>query len=187
MGSTRPANLNQIDVTQVRAFIDRVGAVPVPADRDPHVIVRCVGESRAKGTFDAAMHLGGDGELNPMRALLGSLALCDVDLVAMHTSLLGSRSPSCGSRRAATSMSPVTSPGQRTATRLPAYRLHGAPSRSGGIREQIGRLRDICETGSPVGDTMTRPIPATLNLDAASAEPAPRPIPSGGRRSFDPE
>ena len=35
------------------------------------------------------MHLGGDGELNPMQAILGSLAACDVDLVAMHASLMG--------------------------------------------------------------------------------------------------
>jgi hypothetical protein len=89
MSSTHTANLNQVDVMQVRAFIDRVGATPELAHRDPHVIARWVGGSRAKVTFGAAsMYLGGDGDLNPMQALLGSLAACDVDLVAMHASLL---------------------------------------------------------------------------------------------------
>ena len=31
--------------------------------------------------------------------------------------------------------------------------------------EQIARLRHLCETGSPVSDTLTRPVPATLDLD----------------------
>jgi hypothetical protein len=60
MGSARTDNLNQIDVTQVRAYIDRAGATPELADRNPHVIARWAGESRSKVTFDAAsMHLGG--------------------------------------------------------------------------------------------------------------------------------
>jgi hypothetical protein len=43
MGSTRPASLNQIDAAQVKANIDRSGATPELADRDPHVIARWAG------------------------------------------------------------------------------------------------------------------------------------------------
>ena len=34
---------------------------------------------------------------------------------------------------------------------------------------QIARLRQLCETSSPVGDTLTRPVPATLNLDVRAS------------------
>ena len=90
MSSVPAANLSQIDVALLKAYADRVSAAPELADREPRVIARRAGESRSKVTSgDTSMHLGGDGELNPMQAVLGSLAACDVDLVAMHASLPG--------------------------------------------------------------------------------------------------
>jgi hypothetical protein len=90
MSSVPAANLSQIDVAQLKAYADRVSATPELADREPRGIARWAGQSRSKVAFgDTSMHLGGDGELNPMQAVLGSLAACDVDLVAMHASLLG--------------------------------------------------------------------------------------------------
>jgi hypothetical protein len=36
--------------------------------------------------------------------------------------------------------------------------------------EQIAYLKHICETGSPVGDSLTRPIPIELEFIAAAKE-----------------
>jgi uncharacterized OsmC-like protein len=112
------------------------------------------------------MHLGGDGDLNPMQALLGSLAACDVDLVAMHASLLGIEITELwveagGHFHVARylGLDSEHPPGYRHIDYTVHLRVREASA------EQIASLRDICETGSPVGDTLTRPVPATLNLD----------------------
>src|SRR5206468_493409 len=134
--SVPAANLSQIDVAQLKAYAGRVSATPELADREPRVIARWVGESRSKVTSgDTSMHLGGDGELNPMQAVLGSLAACDVDPVAMHASLPGNgdhRAVGRGERPVP--RCPLPRPGQPAAARLPARRLRGAPSGPGGIR-----------------------------------------------------
>ena|SRR5438552_1852172 len=148
MSSTHTAKLNQVDVMQVKAFIDRVGATPELADRDPHVTARWVGGSRAKITFGAiSMHLGVDGDLNPMQALLGSLAACDVDLVAMHASLLGIEITELWVEAGGHfQVARYLGLDSEQPPRIPAYRLHGSPSHSRGIRgadrELAGYLRN---------------------------------------------
>ena len=90
MSSTPATSPKEAEFIQVQAFAGRVRAAPELADREPHVTARWLGESRSKVTSGAAsLHLGGDGELNPMQALLGTLAACDVDLVSMHAAMLG--------------------------------------------------------------------------------------------------
>ncbi len=167
MSSVPATNLSRIDVAQLKAYADRVSATPELADREPRVIARWAGESRSKVTFgDTSMHLGGDGELNPMQAVLGSLAACDVDLVAMHASLLGMEITelwveASGRFHVARylGLDSQQPPGYQHVDYAVHLRVREASE------EQIARLRHLCETGSPVGDTLTRPVPATLNLD----------------------
>ena len=167
MSSTPATSPKQADVTDVKAFADQVRVTPELADREPHVTARWMGESRAVVTFgSASLHLGGDGELNPMQALLGTLAACDVDLVSMHAAILGievielwieasgrfhvARYLGLDSERPA---------GYQNIDYTVHLRARGASL------EQIARLRELCETSSPVGDTLSRAVPATLKLD----------------------
>jgi uncharacterized OsmC-like protein len=167
MRHTPATSTSQIDGLQIQPLVDKVRAAPEMADREPHVVARWAGESRAKVTFDAAsMHLGGDGELNPMQALLGSLAACDVDLVATHATLLGIEITelwveASGRFHVARylGLDSEQPPGYQHIDYAVHLRVREASE------EQIARLRDLCETGSPVGDTLTRPVPSTLNLD----------------------
>jgi uncharacterized OsmC-like protein len=167
MADTTAGDINQIDVAQVQAYIDKVSAAPEIADREPRVVARWVGDSRSTVTFgEARLHLGGDGELNPMQALLGAFAACDVDLVAMHASLLGVEIIDlwieAGGRFHVARYLGLDSrqgPGYRDID----YTLHLHVKHATG--EQIARLKDLCETSSPVGDTLTRPVTTTLNLD----------------------
>lgn len=167
MSSVPNANLSQIDVAQLKAYADRVSATPELADREPRGIARWAGQSRSRVTFgDTSMHLGGDGELNPMQAVLGSLAACDVDLVAMHASLPGVEitglwAEASGRFHVARylGLDSQQPPGYQHAGYAVHLRVREASE------EQIARLRHLCETGSPVGDTLTRPVPATLDLD----------------------
>jgi len=167
MGDNPAATINQIDCEQLRAFAGKVSGAPELADREPRVIARWVGDSRAEITFgEITMHLGGDGELNPMQAVLGSLAACDVDLVAMHASLLGIEIT--GLWVEATGRFHVARYLGLNSQQPPGYQhidytVHLRVSEAS--EAQIARLRHLCETSSPVGDTLTRPVPATLNLD----------------------
>jgi uncharacterized OsmC-like protein len=170
---TTASDINQVDVVQVQAYIDKVRATPEMADREPRVVARWVGDARSTVTFgEARLHLGGDGELNPMQALLGAFAACDVDLVAMHASLLGIEIidlwiEASGRFHVARylGLDSQHRPGYRDID----YTVHLHVKHA--TEKQIARLKDLCETGSPVGDTLTRPATTTLNLDVRIGQP----------------
>ena len=85
------SNLNEgINVDGILQFKEAVKEDPTRADRDPTMVAHWVGGDRSRIEFgDKIAYLSGEGELNPMQMLLGTLAACDVDLVAMHASILG--------------------------------------------------------------------------------------------------
>ena len=167
MSGTPATTVNQIDVAQVRAYAARVAATPELADREPKVVARWAGDSRAEVTFgDARMKLGGEGELNAMQAVLGSFAACDVDLVAMHASLLGIEIAelwveASGRFHVARylGLDSPQSPGYQQVDFTVHLQVREASE------EQIARLRELCESSSPVGDTLTRPVPLRFTLD----------------------
>jgi uncharacterized OsmC-like protein len=162
--------VTQVDAEQIRAYINKVGAAPHLMDRQPRVVAQLVGDSRSKVTFgDAALYLGGDGELNPMQALLGTLAACDVDLVAMHAALLGIEIielwvEASGHFHVARYLGLESNqpPGYQDITYTVHLRVREA------TQDQIELLRQRCETGSPVGDTLARSIPLALELDVSA-------------------
>lgn len=157
----------QADAQQTRVYIAKVSAAPEMMNRQPRVIARWIGDSRSKVTFgDAALYLGGDGDLNPMQAVLGAFAACDVDLVAMHAALLGievvdlwieASGPFHVARYLG--LDSEQSPGYQHIDYTVHLRVRAA------TKEHIAHLRELCETGSPVGDTLNRPVPTRLTLD----------------------
>lgn len=157
----------QVDTQQTRAYIAKVSAAPEMMNREPRVVARWIGDSRSKVTFgDAALYLGGDGDLNPMQAVLGAFAACDVDLVAMHAALLGievvelwieASGPFHVARYLG--LDSEQSPGYQHIDYTVHLRVREA------AEKQIARLRELCETGSPVGDTLNRPVPTRFSLD----------------------
>jgi uncharacterized OsmC-like protein len=166
------ASVAQVDAAQTRSYIARVSAAPEMMDREPRVVARWIGDSRSKVTFgDATLYLGGDGDLNPMQAVLGAFAACDVDLVAMHAALLSveieelwieASGPFHVARYLG--LESEQPPGYQRIDYTVHLRVRAAPD------EQIDRLRHLCETGSPVGDTLNRPIPTRLTLDVHSGD-----------------
>jgi uncharacterized OsmC-like protein len=163
----------QVDAEQTRAYIAKVSATPAMMDREPRVVARWIGDSRSKVTFgDAALYLGGDGDLNPMQAVLGALAACDVDLVATHAALLGIQVEelwieASGPFHVARylGLGSAQPPGYRHVDYTVHLRVRGASS-----DQQIDRLRQLCETGSPVGDTLNRPVPTRLTLAVQTSD-----------------
>ena len=169
------ARIAQVDAGQTRTYIAKVSAAPEMMDREPRVVARWIGDSRSKVTFgDATLYLGGNGDLNPMQAVLGAFAACDVDLVAMHAALLGieveelwieASGPFHVARYLG--LESAQPPGYQRIDYTVHLRVRAASD------EQIDRLRQLCETGSPAGDTLNRPVPTRLNLDVhRSGRPA---------------
>jgi len=155
-------------VTQMLEFRDLVAQDPTKAERNPALVAHWVGGSRSRvGCKDKVVHIGGDDELNPMQMLLATLAACDVDVVAMHASLLGLNIESLS----------VEASGHFNVQSY--FGLDGAPgsgydaiaytvrlSVPGATAEQISHLRERCERSSPVGDSLTRAIALKLEFEA---------------------
>ena len=160
--------INGVEVGELLEFKNICAQHPDKAERNPALVAHWEGGSRSRVEFKGmAVHLGGDDEFNPMQMFLATLAACDVDLIAMHASLLGLKIESLS----------VEAAGHFNVRSY--LGLDGAPgSGYDGISytvrisvpdatpEQIAYLRERCERSSPVGDSMSRAIP--LNLEFAA-------------------
>lgn len=161
--------LNGMDVAEVAAFQDAVRIDASAADRRPTVVARWVGGSRSEVQCDGVVtHLGGDAELNPMRMLLGCLAACDVDLIAMHASLMGIpveeltvEARGYFNVQRYMGLESEVAPGYQEVDYVVRIR---APTASA---EQIASLRDLCEAASPVGATLERPVRFSLSFETS--------------------
>lgn len=159
--------INGVDVADITAFREVVRSDASAADRRPRVVARWVGGSRSEVRCDDVVtHLGGDGELNPMRMLLGCLAACDVDLVAMHASLMGIPIEELvvevqghfNVQRYLGLESEVT-PGYQDVGYVVRIRAPAA------TEEQLATLRSLCEHASPVGDTLGRAVTLSVRFE----------------------
>lgn len=160
--------VNGVNVTELLEFKNICRSNPAKADRQPMVVAHWVGGSRSRVEFqDKAVHIGGDDELNPMQMLLATLAACDVDLVAMHASLLGLKIESLsveakGHFNVQAYLGLEGTPGSGYDAISYTVRL----SVPGAAPEQMSHLHERCERSSPVGDSLTRAIPLNLEFES---------------------
>ena len=111
--------------------------------------------------------MGGDDDPSAMKMFLACLAACDVEVIATHASLLGLRiedleieaSGHFAIRRLLGLDGPA--PGYDRVSYTVRLRAPGA------TEEQVARLREMCERGSPVGDSFGRSTPPTLKLEVS--------------------
>lgn len=164
------AQVNGIDVDELREYVASAERGATTADRDPVVVARWAGGDRAEVAFasgEAPIFVGGTGEPSAMKLVLASLAACDVDLVANRAALLGVEIESLiveatghfNLRRYLGLDSTAGSGYERIAY---VVRL----KTRGGTPDQIAELRRACEQASPVGDTLQRQVALTLRFDA---------------------
>ena len=162
------SEINGVNVAELLEFKNVCKQDSTRADRNPALVAHWEGGSRSRVEFKGmAVHLGGDGEFNPMQMFLATLAACDVDLIAMHASFLGLKIESLS----------VEATGHFNVRSY--LGLDGAPgsgydgisytvrlSVPGATPAQIAHLRERCERSSPVGDSMARAIPLKLEFTA---------------------
>ncbi|HEV8594146.1 MAG TPA: OsmC family protein, partial [Thermoplasmata archaeon] len=82
--------LNGINVRETREYIEACERDPATAERNPTVVAKWLGGSRARVDFEKTnVFMGGDDDPSAMKMLLACLAACDVEVVATHAALLG--------------------------------------------------------------------------------------------------
>jgi uncharacterized OsmC-like protein len=161
--------LNGINVAEMREYIEECRRNPAAADRNPTVLAKWMGGARAQVTFGSTVvHLGGDDDPSAMRMLLATLAACDVEVVATHAALLGLKLEALE----------IEASGHFNVRRLlglegpaPGYDRMGytVHIRAPDITpDQLARLKELCERGSPVGDTLARAVPTALEFKLAA-------------------
>ena len=158
--------VNAIDQGPLFAFKNEVEEDSTRADRWPAVVAQWVSDSRSRVEFgDVVTHIGGDGELNSMQMALAAFAACDVDVVAMHATMIGLEIKSLsieasGHFNVQSYMGLDGKPGSGYDRISYKVRLD-APEAT---PEQIEYLRERCERSSPVGDTLSTSIPLELEF-----------------------
>jgi uncharacterized OsmC-like protein len=162
------SNINDVPVDKLIAARERARLAPASADRDPRLVARWVGGGRSRVEFgEEVTHIGGEADLNPMQMLLATLAACDVDLIALHASLLGLEIESLS----------VEAAGHFNVRSY--FGIEDAPSCGyeaieytvrlsvpGATPEQIAYLQERCKRSSPVGDSLERVVPLKMIFEA---------------------
>jgi uncharacterized OsmC-like protein len=162
--------VNGLDVAELREQIAAIEADRAAGDREASITTRWVGGLRSAATSSfggPTVFMGGDEDPGAMGMLLRALAACDVEVIVTRASLLGLRLDSLwievrGSFNVAPYLGLASADGagyQRI-----SFVVHiNAPE---AIPEQIEELRNALGV-SPVGETLTRRVPVTFELDVA--------------------
>lgn len=163
--------VNGIDVGRLTEFIDAVAEDSTKADRNPVVVARWVGGTRAEVTSalgDAPVYMGGDDDLSAMGMLLRTLAACDVEVIANRAALLGVQIEDLSVEargyfniKRYLGLEAGHGPGYQDVSYTIRLRTKGASP------EQLEVLRRACVEGSPVGDTLERPVAVSMKFEAA--------------------
>ena len=158
--------VNDMKQETLFSFKDTVAADPSKAERWPTVVAHWDGKAASRIQFeDKEAHIGGRGELNPMQFVLAAFAACDVDLVAMHATMIGLEVDSLsveasGHFNVQSYIGLEDKPGSGY-DQISYKVILDAPDAT---PEQIAYLIERCEQSSPVGDTLARSVSMTLEF-----------------------
>jgi hypothetical protein len=160
--------LNGIDVEGLKGYVESLRNDPSKADRDPVVVAHWEGDSRSRIEMDGrkSLYVGGDDQFSAMAGLLGMLAACDVEVVSIHAALIGLeitdlRVEARGHFNIATLLG-IEAPNDAAYQEISYRVVIEAP---GATDEQIGYLKERCERSSPVGDSLRKQVPLSLEFD----------------------
>lgn len=160
--------INGLDVDELEGFKQLVSANPNEARQDQRLAARWLGGDASHiECGSATLELGGDGNLNAMQALLASLAACEIDVIATHAALTGLEIAGLEveatghfDMRSYLGLEGAPGPGYDEVTVRARLRAPDATP------DQLDYLRRRCKRSSPVGDTLGRSVPVTLELES---------------------
>ena len=159
--------VNDMKQETLFSFKDTVEADSSKADRWPTVVAHWDGKAASRIQFeDKEAHIGGRGELNPMQFVLAAFAACDVDLVAMHATMIGLHVNSLsveasGHFNVESYIGLENKPGSGY-DQISYKVILDAPDATS---DQIAYLIERCEQSSPIGDTLARNVSMTFEFN----------------------
>ena len=160
--------INSVNVKELKAYIDSCRVDPSKAERNINLVAKWIGDEHSKVEVgDKSFEVGNyaKGQVSPMEMLLGCLAACDAGVIAEHAALIGLRIESLtveayGHFNVLDYLGLKSEGGAGYDSAKLTFKLN-AP---GVTPEQIAKLTDILESGSPVGNSFTRKIPVKLEF-----------------------
>ena len=167
----QPQIINGVDVGEFTEYVESCRLDPAQADRNPVVVARWVGGGRAEVTSSLGgppVYMGGPNDPSALGMVLRSLAACDVEIVATKAAALGVEIAelSVEARGYANvarylGLETEVSPGYQNIS----YKIQ-LKTKGGVTPEQLEEIRHACLEGSPVADTLQRPVPVSMELEA---------------------
>ncbi len=160
------SEINGINVTEIKNFKESVKKDPSQADRDPIMVVKWTGGDGAEVEYNGIKsNFGGEKHLNAMQMQLASLAACDIEVIAVHSALLGLKINNLsievkGHFNVQSFLGIENTPGSGYDSMELVVHLD-AP---GIMPDQVQYLIERLEKSSPVGDTLNRQIPIKLEF-----------------------
>jgi uncharacterized OsmC-like protein len=168
---TEAERLNGINARHLREYIDSCAQDPSRADRDPVVVGRWVGGTRAEVVSSAGgppVYMGGPDDPSALGMLLRTLAACDIEVIANKATLLGVEIDELS----------IEVRGHANVSRYLGLKFPAGPGYEavdytvklktrGATDEQLAEIRNACVIGSPVGDSLERKVPVRLNFEAS--------------------
>lgn len=162
--------VNGVDVGELLDYIETVKLDGTRADRNPVVIARWVGGTRAEVTSNSGgppVYMGGDNDPSAMGMLLRTLAACDVEVIANHAALLGVQIEDLSVEargyfniKRYLGLAADQGPGYQNVSYTIRLKTKGA------TQDQLEALRRACVQGSPVGETLESSVPVSIEFEA---------------------
>ena len=159
-------DLNAVNVKELKDYVAERKAKPEKCNVRRTLKAEWVGGTRARVHSDSGKELfiGGDEDFGAMTVALASLLACELDVIATHATLRGIELEKLSvegtgdfnnARYLGVARKP--SPGYKQINYTVRIKAKNA------TKEQLKDLVRLCETASPVGDTMSRKVPLKLN------------------------
>lgn len=168
--SSRRGTINGLDVDELRTYIESCELDPTKADRNPVVVAQWVGGTRAEVTSSLGgqpVYMGGDNDPSAMGMLLRTLAACDLEVVVNKAALLGVEIEDLSVEargyfnvRRYLGLTSDEGPGYQRVAYTIRLKTRNATA------EQIDAIRQAVAEGSPVGDTLERSVPVSMEFEA---------------------
>ena len=165
------SRINGVDIDELRAYIDAVDADESRADRNPVVVGRWVGGTRAEVTSPLGgppVYMGGDDDPSAMGMLLRTLTACDIEVIANRAALMGIEIEDLKIEargyfnvKQYLGLETERSPGYEWVDYKITLKTNGDVT-----SEQLDVLRQACEA-SPVAESLQRQVPVTLSIEAS--------------------
>lgn len=158
--------LNKLDADELSNQVAELKRNPTKCQVVRKLTAEWVGGTRARVySGDKQLFIGGEQDFGAMSATLASFLACEVDVIATHATLRGIELEKIvvegtGEFNKARYMGVANepNPGFQKVEYTIKIKARNATS------EQLAELTKLCETASPVGDTLARHVPISMKI-----------------------